>query len=202
MSELSPRASDAEREHAVLALREHLVEGRLTLEEFAQRVEAVLQAASADELATTVEALRSVPPPSGRRRPSRITAALFAHVIRRGRLRLPRRTVVVSGFADVNLDLRDAEITSGRTSVIALVVCGNVNVYVPEGIAVNVTGLTVFGHRREWGRDPTHPDAPVLRVRVFALFGTADVWRVPSGVRGDYGEIIDALEAGQRELPA
>jgi hypothetical protein len=202
VSELSPRVSDADRERAVLALREHLVEGRLTLDEFAQRVDVAIRAGTVDELSTTADALPASRPPSGRRRPSRITAGLFAHIVRRGRLRLPRRAVVVSGFADVDLDLRGAEITSDRTSILALLFFGNVDVYVPEGIEVDVTGLTVFGHRREWGRDATQPDAPVLRVRVTALFGTADVWRVPSELKGDYGEIIRGLREAQRELPA
>jgi hypothetical protein len=201
VGELSPRASDDDRERAVRALREHLVEGRLTLEEFSQRVEAALRAGSSAELAVTAEALPVVRASGGRRRPSRITAALFAHVIRRGRLRLPRHAAVVSGFADVDLDLRGAEITSDRPAITTFVVFGNVDVYVPEGIEVDVAGLTVFGHRREWGRDPSQPDAPVLRVRVLALFGTVDVWRVPSDVRGGYGEIIRSVRAAQRELP-
>lgn len=181
-------------------LREHLVKGRLTLDEFTQRVEAALRADTVGELSATAEALPAVREPSGRRRPARITAALFAHVVRRGRLRLPKRAIVVSGFSDVDLDLRDAEITSGRTSVTAAVLFGNVDVYVPEGIAVDVTGLTVFGHRREWGRDAVQPDAPVLRVRVVGLFATVDVWRVPTKLRGDYGEIIRSVRATQREL--
>ena len=96
----------------------------------------------------------------------------------RGRLRLPSRTFVVSAFSDIDLDLRSAAISSGRTSLISLVVMGNVDIYVPEGIAVDLSGLSVFGHRREWGRDPIQPDAPLLRVRV-----------------------IRALRASQRELP-
>jgi len=201
VSELSPRASDADRERAVQILREHLVEGRLTLEEFSQRVEAALGAGTVGELATTAETLPAVRAPSGRRRPSRVTAGLFAHVVRRGRLRLPKRAIVLSGLSDIDLDLRDAEITSGRMSITACLLFGNVDVYVPEGIAVDVTGLTVFGHRREWGRDAVQPDAPVLRVRVAALFGTVDVWRVPTELRGSYGEIIRSVRAAQRELP-
>ncbi len=201
MNELSPRASDVDRERAVHILRTHLVEGRLTLDEFAQRVEVALRAGTLDELTATAEALPAERPPGGRRRPSRITVGLFAHVVRRGRLRLPRRAVVLTGFSDVDLDLRDAEITSGSTSITALVLFGNVDVYVPEGIAVDVTGLTVFGHRREWGRDATQPDAPILRVRVASLFGTVDVWPVPSDLRGGYGDIIRAVRAAQRELP-
>jgi hypothetical protein len=200
VNELSARVSDRDRERAVQALREHLVEGRLTLDEFTRRVEAALRAATAGELSTTAEEL-PVRAPSGSRRSSRVTAGLFAHVVRRGRLRLPKRALVLSGFSDVDLDLRAAEITSGRSSITAVVLFGNVDVYVPEGIAVDVAGLAVFGHRREWGRDSAHPDAPVLRVRVAALVGTIDVWRVPRELGGDYGEIIRSLQAGQRRLP-
>jgi hypothetical protein len=177
------------------------VAGRLTLEEFSQRVEAALRAGTVGELAVSSEALPAARRASGRRRPSRITAALFAHVVRRGRLRLPRRAVVLSGFADVDLDLRDAEITSDRTSVTVLAFFGNVDLYVPEGIVVDVTGLSIVGHRREWGRDAAQPDAPVLRVRVAGLVGTVDVWRVPTELKGTYGEMIRALRAAQRELP-
>ncbi len=200
MSELSPRASDGDRQRSVHALREHLVEGRLTLEEFSERVEVAIRAGTVDELSAVAEALPAVPPAGERRRSSRITAGLFAHVVRRGRLRLPRRAVVLAGFADVDLDLRNAEIASERTSLTALVFFANVDVYVPEGIAVDVTGLTVFGHRREWGRDAARPDAPMLRVRVAALFGTVDVWRIPPELRGRYREIARALQEGQREL--
>ena len=85
--------------------------------------------------------------------------------------------------------------------IFIMVFFGNVDLYVPEGIAADVTGLTVLGHRREWGRDATQLDAPVLRVHVAAFFGTVDVWRVPTGLRGNYRELIGALRTGQRELP-
>ena len=201
MSELSLRASDADREHVVRVLREHLVDGRLTLAEFTQRVDAALRARTADDLAATTESLPAVRAPGARRRASWITAGFFSHVVRRGRLRLPRRTFVVSAFSDVDLDLRSAEITTGRTSVISFVLFGNVDVYVPEGIAVDVTGLSLFGHQREWGRDPVQPDAPLFRVRAVGLFATVDVWRVPDDVKGGYGEVIAAVQAQQRELP-
>jgi hypothetical protein len=201
VSELSPRASDTDREHAVHVLREHLVAGRLTLAEFTDRVDAALHAGTADELAATTESLPAVRAPGARRRASWITAGLFAHIVRRGRLRLPRRTFVVSVFSDVDLDLRSAEITSGRTSVVSLVLFGNVDLYVPEGVAVDVAGLSVFGHRREWGRDPVQPDAPLFRVRVAGVFATVDVWRVPGDIKGGYSEVINAVRAQQRELP-
>ncbi len=108
MSELSPRVSDADRERALHVLREHLVEGRLTLAEFAHRVDAALRAVSTDDLTATADSLPAVASPGARRRPFRLTVGLFSHAVRRGRLRLARRTFVVSAFADVDLDLRSA----------------------------------------------------------------------------------------------
>ena len=43
-------AGDAERERAVVTLREHFARGRLTLEEFSERTELVLHARSREEL--------------------------------------------------------------------------------------------------------------------------------------------------------
>jgi hypothetical protein len=121
--------------------------------------------------------------------------------VRRGRLRLRRRTFVASVFADVDLDLREAQIEEPRTAINVLAVFGNADVYVPEGVEVDVGGFTLFGHRREWGRDVAHANGPTIRVRAVGLFGTVDVWRVPHGVRGTYSEILRRLKEEQRELP-
>jgi len=70
--------------------------------------------------------------------------------------------------------------------VTVLALCGNADIYVPEGVDVDVRGLSIFGHLRDRGRDVVRPDAPVVHVRVFGLIGTADVWRVPHELRGTY----------------
>ncbi len=205
MGEPEDRVSDAEREQQVASLRHDLLAGRLALEEFSDRVEIAYGAQVRHELARARDGLpetRSVAATRGRRKPTRATAALFSHVARRGRLRLRRRTVALSAFADIDLDLRDAELDSAEVTVTVIAAFGNVDVYVPEGITVTVGGLGVFGHQRDWGREVERPDAPVVRVRALSAFGTVDVWRVPTGMEGGYGEIVTALEEGRRELPA
>ena len=111
MGELSDHISDAEREQMVVSLREHLLAGRLTLDEFSGRVETTYKARTGAEL---VKARERLPDASteraSRRKPTRITTALFGDVERRGRLRLRRRSFAVSLFADLDLDLREAEI--------------------------------------------------------------------------------------------
>jgi hypothetical protein len=199
----SQRVSEDDRERAVVALRDDLVGGRLTLDEFSERVEIAYRARTAEDLVAVREDLPNGPgePARQRRKPTRLTAALFAHVVRRGRLRLRNRTVAVAAFADVDLDLREAEMDDSPTAVTALVAFGNVDIYAPEGVDVDVGGISVFGHRREWGRDAARAGAPCIRVRILALFGTVDVWRVPHQMRGSYGEITEQLEQAQRQLP-
>jgi hypothetical protein len=196
------RVSDLEREQAASALCDDLVAGRLTLEEFSDRVGAAYKATFRRELAQLREDLPGEPVMTSRRSPLRLTLAIFAHVVRRGRLRLRRRTVSVSAFADLDLDLREATIDSERVALHLWVFVGNADIYLPEGIDVDVGGTILFGRRRDWGRDSAAAPAPRLTVRAHGLFGTIDVWRVPNGVAGTYGEVIEQIEKRQPQLPA
>src|SRR5712692_7800830 len=204
MEDASFRVSDADREQAVISLRDHLLAGRLTLEEFSERVEVALRARFGGELARVREDLPEVSSEvaSSRRRPARFTVALLGHVTRRGRLRLRRWTFAAGALGDLDFDLREATIDLPRTAVTVLVAFGNVDVYVPEGVNVDVGGFTIFGHRREWGRDAARPEAPAVHVRALGCFGTVDVWRVPHDMHGSYGDIFRQLEERQRQLPA
>ncbi len=196
--------SDAERERTVSSLREHLIAGRLTIEEFSERVEAALQASVGGELARVQQDLPAAPSAGAapRRKPTRFTAALFGHTARRGRLRLRGWTVTAAAFADLDLDLREATIDQPRTAVTVLLAFGNVDVYVPEGVNVDVSGLTIFGHLRERGQDSAAPDAPTIHVRAIGCFATVDVWRVPHDMRGSYSDIVRQARERERQLPA
>jgi Domain of unknown function (DUF1707) len=203
MDDASLRVSDADRERAVVVLRQHLLAGRLTPDEFSERVEAVLRARVGTDLARVQEDLPAVAAevaPS-QRKPTRFTAAMLGHVTRRGRLRLRKRTVAAVALGDLDLDLREATIDLPQTAVTTLVAFGNADIYVPDGVNVLVGGFGIAGHRNEWGQDNDRPDAPTVHIRAFSLFGTVDVWRVPSDMQGGYGEIFRQLKDRQRQLP-
>jgi hypothetical protein len=181
----------------------NLVAGRLTLEEFSERVELAFTARVGRDLARAQRALpqpSNAPVHSPRREPTRLTAALFSHVVRRGRLRLRRWTFATGVVCDVDLDLREAELDTMTSSVVVLMAFGNADVYVPEGVEVTVGGLSAFGHRRDWGRDVARANAQIIRVRAFSLFGTIDVWRVPADMQGGYGDIFRQLQHPPRQV--
>jgi hypothetical protein len=205
MDDASMRVSDDDRDQTVVALREHLLAGRLTLEEFSERVEAALRARVGGELERLKEDLPDVfvPAPGSRRKPVRFTAALFSHVVRRGRPTLRRRAVAASCFGDLDFDLRSVTVSHWQTTVTVLAAFGNVDVYVPEGINVDVSGFGLLGHRRDWGLDADRRDAPTIHIRGLGLAGTIDIWRVPQDMRdASYRDIFRQLQPRQVPGPA
>lgn len=205
MDEQARRVSDVERERTVAALRDDLLAGRLTLEEFSERVGLAYGATVGTDLDRARESLpatRSEAPAATRRRPMRLSIAVFSHLVRRGRLRLRRHTFVLSVLGDLDLDLREARLERPILTVRVFALLGNADVYVPEGIDVDVGGVILVGHRREWGRDVAYDTTPLVRVRAYGVLGTVDVWRVPADLQGTYGEVTRELQGRQRELPA
>jgi hypothetical protein len=84
------RVADADREHAVVALREHAVDGRLTLEELAERVGSALAAGTRAELDGALADLPATPASPAEADDQRVLA-VFGDVSRSGRWRLGRR---------------------------------------------------------------------------------------------------------------
>jgi Domain of unknown function (DUF1707)/Cell wall-active antibiotics response 4TMS YvqF len=199
------RASDAEREQTAALLRGHVVEGRLTLEEFSERLDAAYAARTRDELDALTHDLPVAAPesvPQSRRRPKRLTGVAFGSVERRGRWRVPRFATLAVVFGDADIDLRAAEIHGQVVTINVVILFGNADFYVPRSVDVDLGGLTIFGHRREHGDEGTPaPDAPLVRIRVYSLFGTSDVWRIPPGMSGTYRELIRAIRK-RKQLPA
>jgi DUF1707 SHOCT-like domain len=92
------RVSDQDREKAVEILRTNLVDGRLTLDEFADRTGLAYQAKVGADLIQVTSDLPSavVRPAATHGRASRVTVGVFAHLVRSGCMRLRKRTVAVS----------------------------------------------------------------------------------------------------------
>lgn len=187
------RASDSDRDRAVLALREHLAAGRLTLEEFTERMSAALAAATTAELAPALRDLPAAAPT--RRKPTRFVPALFSSTRRDGRLRIRRRVFCLVGFGNIDLDLRQASLEGDVVTVIGLAGFSAFDVYVPEGVEVDLHGLSVFGHKNARGKDvPPLPGTPLVRIYSLGLFSGIDVWRT-----AERGSIRDVIRK-QREL--
>jgi hypothetical protein len=176
-SELEKRASDAEREQAIARLREASAEGRLTLEELADRAALAYRAQSHAELARLTHDLPA-PGASSRRKPVRWSVVVIGELKRAGRWRIARSTTVVMGIGDCRLDLRQAELDGDEITVTVVQLIGDTTIVVPEHVEVELSGLLLLGEKSDQGAEgDVVPSAPRVRVRVFGLIGELTVVR-------------------------
>ena len=187
-------------------MREHAAVGRLTLEEFTDRMSAAYRAVTRDELERLTGDL---PAAAGsmvsRRAPTRFVLSLFGSTECEGRVRVRDRVVCLMAFGNIDLDLRQATLEGDVVRVIAIGIFGAIDVYVPEGVEVDLHGVAILGHKEAHGNDPSPQPGTVL-VRVFAmsLFAGIDVWRVPvAWAKRGLSDVIRGIESGaHRKLGA
>jgi hypothetical protein len=183
------RVSDAEREATVVRLREAGGEGRLTLEELAERVEAADAARTRGDLAVLTADLPIGAPtaslsPDLPRKERRWIVAIMGGEQRKGRWRPSRRTNAIAVMGGIDIDLREAELADGA-EILAVPVMGAVSITVPEGVSVEMSGFALMGGNS--GPDDKVlplPNSPIVRVRAFSLMGGVVVERKPARRRG------------------
>jgi hypothetical protein len=165
-------AGDADRSKAIVTLRDATVEGRLTLDEFADRVERAELARTDTELAEIVADLPSagvadLPVKHG---------AWFSRLTRGGRWELSPRSKVVSVCGTIELDLGRATLHGAETVIHVRNVFGTVTIVVPRGVHVSVDGGGAFS-TRDIDLPDTGPvgDAPRLRIITSGVGGTLRV---------------------------
>lgn len=165
------RASDADRDRTVSALRAAVVEGRLTLEEFGDRVGAAHAARTEGELAALTRDLPAPPPaPAAAQQTHR---AICSRLVRKGPLQLPPRSSYRSLFGTIDLDLRQATIEAPEVELEIRNTFGTVTVLVPDAVAVEVDGgAPLASLHLDTSTSSPPPGAPVIRIRARGVGGT------------------------------
>ena len=165
-------AGDDDRSRAIVTLRDATVEGRLTLDEFADRVERAELARTFDDLSSITADL----PSAGAADTPVKHGAWFSRLQRSGRFSLARESRVLSVCGTIDLDLGRATLHGPETTLHIRNVFGTVTVIVPRGVEVSVDGGGPFG-TREIELPDTGPvgDAPRLRIRTSGAGGTLRV---------------------------
>jgi class 3 adenylate cyclase len=203
------RASDVDRNAVVERLSKATGEGRITLEEFADAAGAAYAAvtlAELDSLYRSFGLVDALPPPpmtspsvaqpvspSTAAEPAPVdnVVAIMSSSNRKGRWRVRPRTRAFAFWGGVKLDLRDAVIESDVVEIEAWAVMGGVDIIVPEGIPVEMTGCVIMGGRNARVADvPLLPGAPVVRVAARGMWGGVDVRSRKSRNRQRSGEAV------------
>ncbi|MGX1882731.1 DUF1707 SHOCT-like domain-containing protein [Streptomyces sp. NPDC055287] len=195
------RASDAERERVAEVLREAVAEGRLDMEEFDQRLDAVYKARTHDELEPLVRDL-PVPGTGGSVAPlaapassgtpvawasrmggpatSRGGFAFWSGFGRKGTWTVGRRFTAFALMGGGEIDLREARFEDRDTVIRCFAIMGGLAVTVPPGLDVNVKGIGFmggFGDLTTQSSEPVAPDSPRVTITGFALMGGVGVER-------------------------
>jgi len=179
------RASDADRDQVIDVLREAVGDGRLTADEFEERLHAAMASRTFGELAALTGDLVAppAPPPAVPGEPAAADVIRIRQrggsVTRAGRWGVPRLLELRATWCDVTLDFTSAVITHD-TVVIDMRMRGGILVLVAgPGIAVNADALKVRYTDVEM-RSNAEPGAPVmLRVELAGRmrYGRIDVQR-------------------------
>jgi hypothetical protein len=177
------RASDAERDATVERLSAATGDGRLTLEEFSQRMDQATSARTQAELARLVADLPAGVTTAGSDVAGRAPARTSWHVSPVGGLRvsgpwrMDRHVTVVSIVGGTRLDLSQAQLAAPEVTLTKVSLVGGVRVRVPAGIRVEVSGLTLVGGTRFYGGPEPGPGAPTVHIRAFSLVGGVRISR-------------------------
>jgi len=151
--------SDADRERAVARLQSAVAEGRLTLDEFQERVDGVLRARRFGEIEpylADLPAVRGAASPAPEFAELRSVAAALR---RSGRWMVPRVLRVSSKAGAVKLDFTDAVINHPVVHVQLDVYAGGTTLVLPSGATVDVDGVEMYAGRVVVSRKiPQAPD--------------------------------------------
>ncbi|MEU6772840.1 DUF1707 domain-containing protein [Streptomyces sp. NPDC046759] len=194
------RASDADRERVAEVLRDALAEGRLDMEEFEERLEALYKARTYGELAPLTRDLPTAgtaaspaavsftkePAPGGSwagrivggQGSSTGAVAIMSGFQRKGHWTVPKQFNCFAFWGGGEIDLREADFADREVEINCVAIMGGVQVIVPPGVEVVVRGIGIMGgfdHPRDDGSP--EPGAPRVIIGGVAFWGGVDVTR-------------------------
>ncbi len=185
------RASDADRERAVMTLGRAASDGRLDVEELEERLQQAYAARTRGELELLLADVGGAidmdraEAPAPRARVVRSAATGTSWVVsimggneRTGRWRVAERCNVVNIMGGSELDLHEAELSDEATQINVYTLMGGCEIRVPDGVEVQVSKFALMGgHEVRLGSEAPPPGAPVIRIRLISVMGGGEVRR-------------------------
>ena len=202
------RASDADRERVANVLREAAGDGRLTMDELDERLDAVYAAKTYAELEPITHdlpdagAAHAPAQSAAPRDPARFggtatssgAVAILGGFSRKGDWIVPKEFTAFLLMGGGEIDLRDAKFAEREVSIHIVAILGGCEVIVPEDATVYVTGIGILGAFEHTDAGAGSPDGPVITINGVALLGGVDVKRKPT--------LESSREARQQRLDA
>lgn len=203
-----------ERDVAEARLRQAVADEVLSLEEFGDRMRVVLASRTRGELHAAIADLpvaREAPARTAQRgqmRPAREQSSvigILSSSTTSGRWRPGQSTTAFAMLGEAKVDLQGAEYDGDELVINAYSVLGEVEIVVPEGVEVDLRGVSILGERSDKTDRMIVPGAPVVRIDGLALLGEITVrhpkererYAAPDG-RGPFADRLPQATAQQR----
>ncbi|WP_210493177.1 DUF1707 domain-containing protein [Patulibacter sp. SYSU D01012] len=188
------RASDADRHRTAELLQAAGADGRLTVAELDERLDAAYAAVTRDDLQALT--LDLVPHDGGAPLPATSASGTTGAVVREGedgdrwivavmsgnersgRWRIGRRCTAVAVMGGNEIDLTRVEMAGRDVHLTVVDVMGGTEIRVPENVHVRVSKFAFMGgHDVQLGDAEVPPGAPTLHLHMYALMGGGSVRR-------------------------
>jgi hypothetical protein len=181
------------RAEVIEQLKLNFAHNNIGVDEFERRLTQATGAESKDILFASVQGLPVIDedvraaepeeaPPAGVRinrgavRDSAFYVGIMSETSRKNRWAPARSIKTLSVMGSVVLDLTDAEFPKEGVTISGMALMGSLEVYVPEGVRVNIAGIPLMGSVEDKSSGGvSHPGAPEVRIRGLALMGSIEV---------------------------
>ena len=206
------RASDADRERVANTLREAAGDGRLTMEELDERLDAVYAAKTYAELEpitrdlpATGTAHAPVPAQSSAVQDSRIGGvassegafAILGGFSRKGDWVVPKDFTAFALMGGGEIDFREARFAEPVVTIHVIAIMGGIEITVPEDVTVRVTGIGIMGGFDHGASGTGASGGPTIVINGLALMGGVEVRRRP--LKKSNRERLESRRTGELE---
>jgi hypothetical protein len=209
------RASDADRERVAEKLREAAGDGRLTMDELDERLDAVYAAKTYAELEPITDDLPAggsgyAPAPSastagavrqyGGDATSHSAVAIMGGFSRKGDWVVPKTFSAFMLMGGGEIDMRDARFSESEVSIHVVAIMGGCEITVPEDATVHVTGVGIMGAFDHSVAGSGRAGGPVINVSGVAVMGGVEVKRrAPRVPKKDKRDKLNDRQPGELE---
>ena len=174
------RVSDADRDQVAEVLHTAYTEGRITLDEHAERTSAALEAKTFDDLTVlTADLVPAAPRPAlslvaHNEEPEQITAML-AESNRKGPVTIGRRLAVKVLLGSSVIDLTEATFTAAEVEITCTQLLGSITIRVRPGTTVRFEAANVLGDSTVKRIGEPVKEEPTLVIRGTNILGEISV---------------------------